>query len=140
MAPLRRLCWTIAKWRDGETSNDQVSAENVGRVVLKLTVTGDPRTKPYRVHLEIVGEFAGKEDASRDDVSTFCREAGPTLLFPYARQIIDRMTSDGFYGAIRLDPIYLRQMLTEQVWQNEPGEVENSATAGSSPAVTDPPD
>jgi preprotein translocase subunit SecB len=95
-----------------------VSDEKVGRVLLKLSVKGDPRTKPYQVEVELVGEFVAR-DSTREAVAEFCRDAGPTLLFPYARQIIDRMTSDGFYGPIRLDPIYLRQMLVEQGWQGD---------------------
>lgn len=108
-----------------------VSEEKVGRVLMTLSVNGDQRSRPYRLHLEIVGEFAGKSGASRDEVLGFCRDAGPTLLFPYARQIIDRMTSDGFYGPIRLDPIHLRQMLTQQVWHNEPDAGENVPSEAS---------
>ena len=114
-----------------------VSPENVGRVLMTLSVNGDQRSRPYRLHLEIVGEFAGKSGASRDEVLGFCRDAGPTLLFPYARQIIERMTSDGFYGPIRLDPIYLRQMLTEQTWQNEPDAAKNVPGEASSANETE---
>lgn len=90
----------------------------VGHLFLDFSLKGDPRDKPYELQLQIVGEFAMR-DGSHEDLATFCREVGPTLLFPYVRQIVDRMTSDGQHGSVRISPLNIRAMLGPESWTKQ---------------------
>lgn len=93
--------------------------EPVAFAGLTVDVKGDPRSKPYEVRVEIVGEFRAIPGQS-PDLGEFCREVAPTILFPYVREIVDRLTRDGRYGTIRLDPLNVRAVLAHGTWKPMP--------------------
>lgn len=47
----------------------------------------------------------------------FCKSAAPSILFPYIREIVHRMTIDAPNGVVRLDPINISAALNSTEWQ-----------------------
>lgn len=101
--------------------------------ILSVAAKGDPRYRPYEVTVEVVGEFVA-EQSPQADLIAFCKEVAPTILFPYARQIIDRMTSDGRFGALRINPLNVRAMLSQNMWQKNPTNPSEHANATRQPS------
>jgi preprotein translocase subunit SecB len=93
--------------------------EALGIVMINAIVTPDQRHKPYRIELEVAGEFlllSGREE----HLTEFCKTNGPVILFPYIRQLVDQLTADGRFGRVRLDPINLQAALGGTPWTQEP--------------------
>lgn len=86
------------------------------RVEMTVKVEPDPRVKPYSIQLVLVGLFA-MTHGGPDDLKNFCQRLAPAILFPYAREIIDRTTADGTYGSIRLDPMNMLAAIDQTKWQ-----------------------
>ena len=81
-----------------------------------LSVTGDPRDKPYQIEVEIAGQFTLKE-GTRDDFEAFCKQRAPVILFPYIRELVNRLTQDARFGPIRLDPLNVADLIKPEGWK-----------------------
>ncbi len=98
------------------------------RAQITLTVTVEPnqQMRPYKVEVAVTGRFETVPGtATPKDFDTFCRSNVPAILFPYVRELVHRVTSDGPYGAVRLDPVNLVNLVPE--WQT----VEPTGVGGS---------
>ncbi len=76
-----------------------------------VTLTPDPRWQPYRVHLVLSGFFATPEEGRLEDLGEFSQRAAPNILWPFVRDYVYRVTGDGIYGPLLLDPTYVGQMI-----------------------------
>jgi preprotein translocase subunit SecB len=76
----------------------------------------------------VAGIFSG-ENVTAELLNEFCRTAGPTILFPYVREIVHKLTADGAYGPIRLDPINVQAALATAEW----GDVNGDPSAPTEP-------
>lgn len=88
-------------------------------VSLGMTVTPDPKWMPYKIEVEMIGLFsvtAGTED----DLKQFTRLAAPTILFPYVREVISKLTADAKYGPVRLSPMNVQALLNNSNWVEVP--------------------
>ncbi len=104
---------------------------NQAKVSLGLTVTGDPKWLPYKIEVEVVGKFLAV-NSTPEQLDQFCRLGAPPILFPYVRDIVHRVSMDGRFGVVRLNPINIQQLLNMTPWTV--GEVKPDATASTSPA------
>jgi len=85
---------------------------------LQLRVVTDPRSKPYEIELELVGTFS-MTNGTREDLLAFCQTSAAPILFPYARQIVNEVTSNGRFGPVRLPLMNLQGVLGTGVWEPE---------------------
>ena len=63
------------------------------------------------------GTFKAEESVAEDDLTRFARTAVPIILFPYLREQVHRVTMDGTYGPVRMDPVNLASLLGPEGWQ-----------------------
>lgn len=91
-----------------------------GRAEVRLSVTllPDPHAKPYEIQVEVVGNFS-IENGTDEQLGAFCRINAPTILFPYVRELVSRISADGRYGPIRLNPTNVAAILKEDNWSSE---------------------
>ncbi len=83
-------------------TDDRSSAQ----VVLMVTVDPDPKARPYKIYVELEGIFSG-HDITDDSFVRFCKTAAPSVLFPYVREMVSKVTTDARYGSIRIKPMNL---------------------------------
>jgi len=76
-----------------------------------VTLTPDPRWQPYEVRVVLSGFFATPEEGRLDDLGDFSQRAAPNILWPFVRDYVYRITGDGLYGPLLLDPTYVGQMI-----------------------------
>lgn len=93
--------------------------ERNAEIRLGLTVIPDPKWLPYKVEVEVLGRFA-LINGTPEVFSQFCRLTAPPILFPYIREVVHRLTMDGRYGPVRLDPINVQGLLNSSEWQTVP--------------------
>ncbi len=111
------------------TAQIEMNADALKAIVsLDVTVTPDPKWQPYRIRVTISGEFAG-ENVTLEVFEQFCRVAVPPILFPYVRQLVHSMTTDGAYGVVRVDPVNLIELLARSTW----GSATSASTEPSQP-------
>ena len=96
-------------------------------VSLGVTVTPDPKWMPYKIEVEMLGLFSVAA-GSEEDLKQFTRLAAPTILFPYLREVVSKLTADGKHGVVRLNPINVQAMLANSDWVDVP------MTASSEPS------
>lgn len=89
--------------------------ENIAEVRIAANVTPDPKVKPYNIHVEVIGVFSTK-NGTPEQLGEFCRQVGPTILFPYIRELVHKTTQDGRYGEVRLNPMNVQQELNKNPW------------------------
>lgn len=83
-----------------------------GDVTLTVIVLPDPKWQPYKIEVQVSGRFrllAG----GLDDFDKFCKLVAPSILFPYARQIINMLTADAADGPVRVQPLNIIEILAE---------------------------
>lgn len=88
---------------------------NQAEISLGVSVIPDAKWMPYRIEVEVLGRFT-TDNGTPEQLDQFCRFAAPPILFPYVREIIHRVTMDGRFGAVRLNPINVQQMLNSTPW------------------------
>jgi len=90
----------------GVEMNAQGRPDGLFEVELRLTVKATHETSPvFNVELLYGGLFA-LSGVTEQDIEPLLLIECPRYLFPYAREIISRATSDGgFYPPFMLDPI-----------------------------------
>lgn len=102
-------------------------------MTLAVTVTPDAKWQPYRLEVTVAGAFAG-ENVTSEQFDQFCRLAVPPILFPYVREIVHHVTMDAPYGAIKIDPINIAEMLNQTAWvQTEMHDLQDLPTASTAP-------
>lgn len=82
---------------------------------LRSRFTGHPKWQPYRLDLVVVGRFSMSEGAA-EDLDLFTKTNAPAVLFPFLREAAHRITRDGKYGPIRVDPVNIAALFAKQ-WQ-----------------------
>lgn len=93
------------------------AAELRGQVTMNVALTGDPKWQPYKIEITVTGQFAAvKTKTTPEQFDAFIRINVPTLLFPYVRELVSRVTHDGRYGGVRLNPMNIVAMLPKE-WQ-----------------------
>lgn len=103
--------------------------DNLHEVVLTVTVTATVGEKTaYLVEVAQAGIFlvAGfNEQASHAVMNTMC----PNTLFPYARQLIATLVSDGGFPPLVLQPVNFEQLYAQRMQQMK--EEQNGGAAAS---------
>ena len=107
--------------------------ENKAEIHLGMTVQPDPKWMPYKVEVEVIGHFS-MVTGTADMFDKFCRLVAPPILFPYIREAIHRLTMDGRYGAVRLNPINMQALLNRTEWQTVPAAASTAASEPSPPS------
>ena len=88
----------------------QVENQPQGLVTLVVIVEPDLKWQPYRIEVAVAGLFrSDRHDPALFD--EFCKRAVPSILFPYARQVIHNLTTDAAFGVVRVNPINLQTLL-----------------------------
>ncbi len=82
-------------------------AARAALVTLDVHAVTDRRFQPYTARVRIGGVFAAPNEMAEADFYEFCRRAAPTILFPYARNMIHQISADAPSGPIRLNPVNL---------------------------------
>jgi preprotein translocase subunit SecB len=86
-----------------------------GYLTLDFKILPDPTKQPYEIEVKIGAGFR-TVDGSQEDLLAFCQQIGPTILFPYVREYVHRMTMDAPFGSIRLNPTNVAQLLNRTAW------------------------
>jgi preprotein translocase subunit SecB len=95
----------------------QLAADGKGAfVTLQTKVVPDAQWQPYRIEVTVAAAF-GSPNSTTEQVLTFCRVAAPSILFPYVREIVHRLTMDAPHGMVRLQPLNIAAMLNETEWK-----------------------
>jgi preprotein translocase subunit SecB len=76
-----------------------------------VTLRPDPLWRPYKIHLILSGFFATPEEGRVDDLRDFSQRGAPNILWPFIRDYVYRITGDGLYGPLLLDPTYVGQAI-----------------------------
>lgn len=107
------------------SGNVSINAES-DRALLTLVVevVSDPKWRPYRIRVVMVGRFR-KATGTRDQFLEFCQKGAPSILFPYVREAVYRLSLDGRFGVVRLNPLNLQALLS---WESK----ESPETSGPS--------
>lgn len=79
--------------------------------------TPDPRHQPYRIEVVLSGIFVAGEGVTEAELTFFAQNAVPTILWPYVREAVYRITQDARYGPTRLDPINVSGVLAQPGWE-----------------------
>jgi preprotein translocase subunit SecB len=109
--------------------------DNVHEIVLTVTVTATVGEKTaYLVEVAQAGIFllAGfNEQAGHAVMNTMC----PSTLFPYARQSISNLVSDGGFPPLVLQPVNFEQLYAQRMQQMMEEQNEGVAAQGNGNAV-----
>lgn len=109
--------------------------EAMYEVVLRLTVTANQGDKPaYLVEVSQAGVFAirGVEEHELGPIlGSYC----PSTLFPFARQVVNELVSQGGFPQLLLAPVNFDALYAEQVRRRQE---EQSGEAGDTPATDQP--
>jgi len=101
-------------------------AENVYEVVLTVTVTCKLADKTaYLAEVQQAGVFglSGFDNQNRDVIlATYC----PNVLFPYARQIVSDLVSNGGFPPFLMQPINFEALYAEQMRRRAEGDAPNA--------------
>lgn len=81
-------------------------------ISLEALVTPDPRWQPYRIEVKVTGRFS-RVAGTPEEFAQFCKLGVPPILFPYVRETVHRLTHDGRYGTVRLDPLNIQAMVAD---------------------------
>jgi len=109
--------------------------DNVHEVVLTVTVTAtvDEKTA-YLVEVAQAGIFllsGFNEQASHAVMNTMC----PNTLFPYARQLISTLVTDGGFPPLVLQPVNFEQLYAQRMQQMMEEQNGDAAAQGNGEAV-----
>jgi preprotein translocase subunit SecB len=98
-----------------------------GQLTLEAKVTPDPKWRPYEIEVAVTGQFeAASDEVTSEQLNMFFRMNVPIILFPYVREVVHRITSDGRYGQVKIDPMNLQLPL--ESWKPvESGEKKDDA-------------
>ncbi len=96
---------------------------------LETKILPDQQWQPYRIEVNLGAAFASNT-SSFEELLTFCRVNAPSILFPYIRETVHRLTADAPHGPVRLNPINISQLLNQTDW-----DISETANADS----TEPP-
>jgi preprotein translocase subunit SecB len=94
-------------------------ADRRAEVMITVVVTPDPRVKPYDIQVDLGGVFTVRGEGTQEELTDFCQKAAPTILFPYIRQTIASVTSDGRYGRVLLPLLNLQNLIDSDKWVRE---------------------
>jgi preprotein translocase subunit SecB len=78
------------------------------------------------------------ENASEAELLAFSRVAAPSILFPYVREMVHRLTSDAPRGQVRINPINVAALLNQSDWQIVRAETAVTSSEPSPPSEQSP--
>lgn len=108
-------------------------------VELDVKCIPDQEWQPYKLEVKIAAVFQAQGGTS-DELLNFCRVAAPSILFPYVRETIHRMTMDAPAGIVRLDPMNISSLLNQTDWQvsqvSDPDATEQQQPSSQSVSVS----
>ena len=110
--------WAPEVSLDLNTQTQRVNDNHV-EVVLRLTVTAkcDGETA-FLIEVQQAGLFKIENidgPQLQHTLGAFC----PTILFPYAREVVDNMANKGSFPSLMLAPVNFEALFAEQVKQNQ---------------------
>lgn len=112
----------------------QLMADNTGAfVTLQTKIIPDQQWQPYRLEVTVAAAFRSS-DSTQEQLLTFCRVAAPSILFPYIREIVHRLTMDAPHGIVRLNPLNIAAMLDETEWVTVEADGKVTSTAPAQPS------
>ena len=85
-------------------------------IELDVKCVPDQEWQPYRLEVKIGAVFQ-EQGGTSEELVAFCRVAAPSILFPYIRETIHRLTMDAPAGVVRLDPMNISLLLNQTEWQ-----------------------
>jgi preprotein translocase subunit SecB len=85
-------------------------------ITLETVIIPDEAFQPYRIEVTVSGAFS-TDNGSQTELLSFCKLAAPSILFPYIRETVHRLTMDAPHGAVRLDPVNISQLLNATEWE-----------------------
>ncbi len=88
-------------------------------VVLTITITGKLEDKPaFLVEVQQAGVFLAK-GLSEEQVRQVAGSDCPTILFPYAREVIDSLMARGTLPPLMLPPIHFAALYQQALVQHD---------------------
>ncbi|MDG0969258.1 MAG: protein-export chaperone SecB [Porticoccaceae bacterium] len=122
--------WQPKVNQDLNTKSGKV-ADDVYEVALRLTITvTDGENTIYLIEVEQAGLFTIKGLESQQlthVINTTC----PSMLFPYAREVIDNVLTKGSFPALMLPPINFEALFASAVKQAEENAAEEANKEGT---------
>lgn len=116
----------------------QIIKDGTGAFVkLETKITPDPLWQPYRIEVTLGAAFQAKRSTA-EDLRAFCQFAAPSILFPYIRETVHRLTADAPHGPVRLNPMNISQLLNQSDWDMTEGVAPTDSTALSQPSEQSP--
>ena len=103
---------------------------NQAELELTFRLAPSPRWRPYKIDLKIVGRFSSI-GATNEQLVQFCQTNAPAIIFPYARQAINEITSNARFGPVRLPLMNLQSFLVGGDWRKEPTGSTTTKTANA---------
>ena len=97
-----------------ELSVSPIEEGKRAHVQLSLKVDPDPKYQPYHIEVSIAGVFATQVPIGEAEFLRFCQVNAPVILWPYARELVNRVTADAIRGPVRLDPVNLAAAFAQQ--------------------------
>ncbi|MCY4472314.1 MAG: protein-export chaperone SecB [Kistimonas sp.] len=98
---------------DINTSNQKLDEDNLHEVVLKLTATArQGQETAFVAEVKQAGIFLTQdipEDEMPRTLGAFC----PSILFPYAREVIDSLITRGSFPPLMISPVNFDALYTQ---------------------------
>jgi len=105
--------------------------ETVYEVILRLTITAKQEDKTaFLVEITQAGLFSIK-GAEKSELGPILGSYCPATLFPFARQVVNEMVTQGGFPQLLLSPVNFDALYAEQVRRRQQ---ESSGEAGDRPA------
>lgn len=90
-------------------------AKGTAFVTIDCKIVPDLQWQPYEIEVTVAAAFQAT-DATPEELLTFCQVAVPSILFPYVREYVHRLTMDAPYGTVKLNPINIAHLLNQTEW------------------------
>ena len=110
------------------SSKVQGLADDVYEVVLSVTLTAKLGEKvAYLCEIHQAGVFTAK-DFSKEELGPILGVHCPTILFPYAREVVSDLVSRGTFPQMLLKPVDFAGLYTQHLQQQEQGAAAGEVT------------
>ena len=109
----------------------------ISQTTMTVVITPEPHVQPYRIEVTLTGVFEGDDSITTEQMTRFAQIGVPVILFPYVRELVHRVTADGRYGAVRLNPVNVAALLDQARWTQVEQQVETKSAGAmaESPSV-----
>jgi preprotein translocase subunit SecB len=111
--------WKPAVQQEISTTTVGMGGDDLYEVVLTITVTGKLDDQPaFLVEVQQAGVFLMK-GLTKEQVSQVASSECPTILFPYAREVIDSLMVRGTMPPLMLPPVNFTALYQQALTQQE---------------------